>query len=194
MNRRTLVQRVAQFAGALLSWPLLAGSRVVGLESREAASRAAGLSQQQLALLEEIADTIIPESDAPGARTSGVAAFIEHIVAHWYSASERAAFIEGMMKFRERCLREYRQPFMELSPGHRVAFLEALDREAVGAGREATSLAGPGAGQLAFFAAVKELTVVGYYTSKAGMAAIGYSGPVGGYLGATGPNRSSVWN
>jgi hypothetical protein len=191
MNRRTLVQRVAQFAGTLLSWPLLA---VGGSEPREAASQAGGLSQQQLALLEAMAETIIPESDAPGARTSGVAAFIDHMVAHWYSERERAAFIDGMMMFRERCLHEYRQTFTELVPEDRLAFLEALDREAIGARRKESSLAGAGPGQLAFFSAVKELTVVGYYTSKAGMAAIGYAGPVGGYLGATGPNRSSVWN
>src|SRR5262249_3167261 len=69
----------------------------------------------------------------------------------------------------------------------RTAYLTPLDREGVDArARNITPLP--------FFATFKELTLIGYYTSEAGSAAIGYAGPVGARIGAQGPICGRIWN
>lgn len=145
------------------------------------------LSHDERALIADLAETIIPETDTPGARSVGVAQFVEHILTAWYSAAERNTFLRDLSDFRELCQRRHGRAFAELSTEERVALLEELDRDAMTA-RQAR------ADPLPFFAKLKELTVVGYYTSRAGMEAIGYYGPIGAHLGAFGPNRSGIWN
>jgi gluconate 2-dehydrogenase gamma chain len=57
---------------------------------------AGGLTEQQLALIGEIADIIIPRTEAPGATDVRVPAFIDVIVSEQYSDADRDAFVTGL--------------------------------------------------------------------------------------------------
>jgi hypothetical protein len=57
---------------------------------------AAGFTEAQLALINAIADTIIPRTDTPGAFDVGVAAFIDVIVSENYDDAERDRFLAGL--------------------------------------------------------------------------------------------------
>ena len=50
----------------------------------------------QLALVGELAETILPRTDTPGALDAGVPAFIDRMLATWDTAEERDRFIRGL--------------------------------------------------------------------------------------------------
>ena len=55
-----------------------------------------GLSEQQLALIGAVADTILPRTDTPSATDVGVPAFIDVIVSEQYTERDRNAFVAGL--------------------------------------------------------------------------------------------------
>ncbi len=198
LSRRAVLHHTALLTGGALSASLMAGV-LAGCKpsSRAGTGELRALSSEQYELVAEIAETIIPQTETPGARAANVQSFIDHILADWYTGEERAAFLAGLRGFAERCLSELGTTFTQLSIDRRAAFLEGLDHEAL----EARSRLGRAALRnraqitaLPFFAMMKELAIVGYYTSEAGMAAIGYQGPIGASAGGQGPSCSSVWN
>src|SRR5213075_230029 len=100
MQRREVVR----FLGAALALPFLPRSaeaaialgeqvhlRLVG---EEVPFRTLNASQQ--ALVTEIAEMIIPETDTPGATAVKVPQFIDLILTEWMSDAEKAAFLAGL--------------------------------------------------------------------------------------------------
>jgi len=57
---------------------------------------AGGLSDAELVLVSAVADTIIPRTDTPGATDVGVPAWVNFIVAEYYTSAERAMFLGGL--------------------------------------------------------------------------------------------------
>jgi hypothetical protein len=102
------------------------------------------LDSDQAELLATIAEHILPETDTPGARAVGVHRFIDAMVAESYGAEERRQFLTGLAAFDDRA-------FLTRSPSDQLALLSELDR----------------AGD-PFFRSLKDLTLVGYYTSEIG--------------------------
>jgi hypothetical protein len=134
-----------------------------------------------------IAETILPSSETPGAAEAGVADFIGHMLANWYSAEERERFLSGLDEFAARCVAETGKSFGDLMHDERHRFAEDRDREALALGPRSLATA-------PFFAAVKELTLIGYYTSSVGSAAIGYLGPIGAGPADEKLGCGAVWN
>ena len=115
--------------------------------------------ESQLRTVDQIAELILPETDTPGARTAGVARFIEVIVAEWYGEVDRAAFMQGLAAVDERSRAVGGRPFVELDASRQHQVLSALEGES----RTAPSAASP------FFVRMKSLTLWGYYNSEAGI-------------------------
>ena len=57
---------------------------------------ATGLTEAQLAMVNAIADTIIPRTDTPSASDVGVASFVDVIVSENYDDAERDRFTAGL--------------------------------------------------------------------------------------------------
>jgi hypothetical protein len=187
LTRRRLLECAAGVVGGLLSPPLLAMSRGEADGERRQADQAAVWSPEQHALIVDLAETILPETETAGATTARVDDFIEHVLAAWFIAPERARFLADLDRFDAGCAAATGGPFAALPAEARTAYLAPLDREAADA--RARKLV-----PLPFFATLKELTLVGYYTSEVGAAAIGYLGPIGARIGAQGPICSRIWN
>lgn len=196
LSRRAVLRHAAALSGGVLSAPLVA-SILAGCRPADKADAVplAALSPEQYALVAEIAEQIIPQTQTPGARAANVPGFIDQLLAGWYSGDECAVFLQGLAQFERRCMREHATPFQSLVPAQQLAFLEVLDREAIEARQNAMDAAvGSGNVSLPFFAMIKEMTIVGYYTSEAGMAAIGYAGPMHAQFGELGPDAGGIWN
>lgn len=107
------------------------------------------------ALLNEIADTIIPSTpDSGGAKDANIAAFMEEIVRDFYTESERAAFMSGLSQLQilSRSTSAGRD-FEALSANERHALLLKFEKP------NPTP---------EYFRMVKQLTVWGYFSSEIG--------------------------
>ena len=94
----------------------------------------------------------------PGAREAGVAEFVDFMVAH--DQEQQQAMRTGLAWFHAHVERAFGQPFLALTEPQQGSVLEPLAyrskyREGEEAGRE-------------FFRRIRELTVMGFYTSKIG--------------------------
>lgn len=156
MQRREVVR----FLGAALALPFLPRSAEAAIQLGESLHRRLGdvpfrtLNASQRALVTEIAEMIIPETDTPGATRVKVPEFIDLILTEWASDEERAAFLAGLGDVDARALSMDQRRFADLTPARKTSLLTALD----GAGTDKS-----GAGLA--FARLKALTVYGYFTS-----------------------------
>ena len=112
-------------------------------------------SDADVELLDEIAETIFPETDTPGAKAAGVGPFIALMVTDVYSPQDQGVFKEGLATIDRECQQAYGKNFVELSSAERRSIAERLDREQFDAGDA-----------VHFFRMLKELTVLGFFTSE----------------------------
>lgn len=160
VTRREAIRRVsALFGGVALvgqsAW--LAGCATGQHDS------SALFSEADIALLDEIADTILPATKTPGAKAAGVGPFIAMMVADTYDPREQRLFLDGLETVESESRMQNGGGFMASSPAQRVALLQRLDREAIEYMREPGSADRPH-----YFRLIKELTLLGYFTSEVG--------------------------
>ena len=152
LTRREAITRLA----------LLMGGTIVGAQvflRGETLSKPAGpgFSAADIALLDEIGDTIIPATHTPGAKAVGIGAFMVQMVQDCYDEPHQAIFQEGLVKLEAACVRQNGKPFLSSSPAERTALLNSLD-----------AAARPAQTPVHYFRMLKELTVLGYFTSEIG--------------------------
>lgn len=157
MNRKEAVQYIG----------LLLGGALVGANSFLTGCRGADQGQQfstgDIALLDEIADTILPPTATPGAKDAKVGAFMAIMVNECYDKNEQETFVLGMKKLRALCQQKYNASFTEMSPADRHELLVQLDREQKEYMRERKEEQ-----PAHYFRMMKELTLLGYFTSEPG--------------------------
>lgn len=193
MDRREALRRASLLLGGALAAPTIAGV-LGGCRGDDAGETQAGraLTAVQLAMTAAIAEHIIPATDTPGAREAGVHGFIDRMLADYYDAADRARFAAGLEDVDARARRAFGRPFLQCAADRQQALVAELDREAFARPAPAATspataasrqtergVAGaPVAAQQAtaqqatasppFMRTMKELTVVGYYTSRLG--------------------------
>lgn len=180
MNRREAIRRVALLMGGAVSAPAILG--VLAGCSAEPATDAEWkpvyLTQAQAALVAEVAEIMIPRTDTPGAKDVGIPAFIDKMLKDVYPKDEQARFVAGLADFETRAKREHGRAFLELEPALRATMVKQAHDPAVEAER-ASSL--PVAKRARpFILTMKELTLLGYFTSEPGATQILQYRPVPG--------------
>ncbi|MGZ3374051.1 MAG: gluconate 2-dehydrogenase subunit 3 family protein, partial [Gemmatimonadaceae bacterium] len=121
------------------------------------------LDRDQLALVTELAELIIPETDTPGATRVRVPEFIDLMLTEWATDDERAKFLAGLADIDKtgaadgvrRSASGTAQRFVNLPAPAKHDLIMRLD-----AARDDATGAGHAFGQ------VKQLTVYAYFTSK----------------------------
>ncbi len=165
MDRREAVKRVTALLGGMM---LVGGDRLVAQAVRRAPSapaRTGDFSAADIAYLDEVADTILPDTSTPGAKAAKVGAFMALMVTDCYTPGDQQVFTSGLALLEEACkAANGGAGFMAATPAQRTALLERFDQEARDYGK------GRGPGQPAhWFRMVKELTLLGYFTSEIGV-------------------------
>lgn len=161
IDRREALRRVALVLGGALSAPAIAGV-LAGCERRSGDGwTPLALSREQGELVATIAEHIIPETDTPGARATGVHRFIDVMLVEYYPAPERERFLAGLADVDTRARRDHGKKFLQCATADQRTLLAELDRE---------SFATPEAARrdMPWFRTMKELTLLGYYTSEIG--------------------------
>ena len=120
-----------------------------------AASDGAGLNADELALLEQVSDVIIPATDTPGAIGAGVPEFIRTMLAEWGSAQTRTDIASVLRSIEKRAWSKFGAGFLELTPERRLEVVTEYDAGAI-------------ASQDPAYGKFKFLVLVGYYQSEVG--------------------------
>jgi hypothetical protein len=167
ITRREVIQGVAALLGGSA---LTGGDALLALsfddEARALATQkgVGAFSAADVALLDEIADTILPETSTPGAKAARTGAFMALMVTDVYTAENQSIFRDGMRRIDEACVSAHAKSFMAATPAERLMVLQALDREqkaAMDARKDADE-------PRHYFRLMKELALLGYFTSEIG--------------------------
>ncbi len=169
MNRREVIQRVAMLMGGAISAPAVLAV-LNGCSPKPGAGwQPLFLSKEEGAMVEAVAELIMPRTDTPGAREVGVPAFIDVILKDAYPSDEQARFISGLKDFDAEAQRVHGKPFLELPQAQRVSYLQRVHDEAAAAEKvEADKDVPAGERKRPFVLMMKELTLLGFFTSQAG--------------------------
>lgn len=160
MNRREALKRLALLSGGALSISTVAGF-MNGCRAAEDGTSLQTLSANQNELVIELTERIIPATDTPGAKAAEVNRFIDHMLTNWNTDEEREHFLEGLEHVNELSNNKHNQDFINLSTENKIDVMETLEQEALDNPKPDSDLK-------PFFDMLKELTVVGYYTSEIG--------------------------
>ena len=176
MTRRDLLQNVALLLGGSI-----VGGTVFSLEgckSKDVQVNAL-FTDKQVALMNEIADTILPATKSPGAKEAKVGDFMAVMVLDCYEEKNQKVFTEGLKKIDELSEQKYNNSFVEADPKQRTELLTALDKEQKEY-QDKKAKDDPSH----YFRMMKELTLLGYFTSKEGATqALRYKAVPGHYDG-----------
>lgn len=177
MNRREAIQRVTFLLGGTMI-----GTQAILHSSCKPTPKSEGyFTSDQLVLLNEIGETILPATDTPGAKEADVASFIAIIVADCYSDEEQQTFTSGLKEFETRCRKEYGKKFTNLKEEERLSFLSELDQEHIQYMKKKKK-----EDPAHYFRMFKELTLAGYFTSEPGATKfLNYNPAPGRYDGCT---------
>jgi Gluconate 2-dehydrogenase subunit 3 len=179
MDRRELLKMVA----------LLTGGVVIGGEvflsgcnsnDKTATTGATGaFSKDDISFLDEVAETILPKTNTPGAKDAEVGAFMTVMVNDCYIEADQKIFHEGMKKLDEASNKLNSAGFIKSTPEQRHALLVNLDKEAKEYGKTKKP-----DDPNHYFAMMKQLTLLGFFTSKPGATqALRYVAVPGKYEG-----------
>ena len=183
MDRREALKRVGVLLGGTLSASTIAGV-LGGCQAGPAVETFVPqtLDGGQDALVTVIAELIIPETDTPGAKAARVNVFIDRMLTDWYKADERAHFLAGLATVDAKAQDAYGKPFLDLTPEEQTELLSAMEEESI-AWSEALALGEADPEKPPFFTTIKQLTLVGYYTSEIGGSQELRDMPIGQYRG-----------
>ena len=133
IDRREAILRVSAILGGVT---LVGGSALLtaceknGASARaDSASGVGAFSAADIAFLDEVADTMLPETKTPGAKAARVGAFMALMVTDTYRPEDATIFREGMRKIDDESRKDSGTTFMQATPQQRLALLERLDRE-----------------------------------------------------------------
>jgi len=154
------------------------------------------LSSAEFALTGQLAETILPETETPGARAAGVDRYIDDMLFNFYQIREQKEFRRGLLQVDSDCSKMYGKNFLDCDGQQQLEYLQSLDKEAF----EQINAQTDNNDQMVrpFFAMIKELTWTGFFTSELiGEQYLHYDHIPGGYHGCvpieeTGPLNWSL--
>jgi hypothetical protein len=151
MNRREAIQRAALLLGVAISPSILQG--VLRAQTPAAGAKPSFLTAAQFETVGAIAERILPRTDTPGAIDVGVPAFIDLMLGKFMTEVERRTFTAGLTELETKSTAAHRIAFAKLTAVQQDALLRAM-------AEAAQSKSGT------FFHQIKELTILGYFTSE----------------------------
>ena len=173
LNRREAIRRVSALLGGVA---FAGGSGLLAAVEKPGSARVATpgeFTAEQIAFLDEIAETILPATKTAGAKAAKTGAFMALMVTDAYSPAEQKIFREGMRSVETAMKEAGNGSFMHSTPQGRLAVLTAFDHEQKrvmdarqAADRETADRAKKQPAH--FFRMMKELALLGYFTSEIG--------------------------
>ena len=182
MDRREAVKYIS----------ILMGTAVIGADAfltgcKTKSNSVTEWSTDDVAYLNEIGETILPRTATPGAKDANVGQFMTVMVNDCYVEADQKAFREGMDKLNDASKKKFDKTFMALTPQQRHDLLVDVDGEAKAYQTKVSDFnkqendkekAENDKGNRNYvkqhmaphyFTMLKQLTLLGFFTSKEGM-------------------------
>jgi hypothetical protein len=131
IDRREAIRRVGLLLGGVtfVGGTSLLSACEKGHQAVAAGATVGNFTPNDIALLDEVADTILPTTKTPGAKAAKVGPFIAVMVTDCYDAKEQKIFRDGMQKLEDACKKANNTSFVSATPQQRLSLLEAIDKE-----------------------------------------------------------------
>lgn len=184
MNRRELLKSIALVTGGVVIGGdiFLTGCKV-GPKSE------AGFTPGNIALLDEIGETIIPATTTPGAKAAKIGEFMKVMVTDCYTQKNQDAFMQGITDLGAACEKMHGKSFMDCNEAERKDLLLSLEKEAKEFNQKRDDHDAPlkeahkqqqetppfkgvidfEASPSHYYTMMKQLTLWGFFTSETGM-------------------------
>jgi Gluconate 2-dehydrogenase subunit 3 len=171
LNRRDALRRLAVGAIGAATSPMWADT-LIALAREHAHTQAAAaamtaaqwtprlLTAHQNDTVIALTELIIPQTETPGARAVNVNRFIDWVVSQ-APPDERERFMSGLTWIDEQSTSRYQKDFVSAGGEQQTALLTRLV--------DAANFATEDASGVAFFQAIKAMTINGYYSTEIGL-------------------------
>lgn len=146
ISRREAVQTLLLLMGGTLSLPVQAA-----LLRKTGNSDPGRFSADEQVLITELTEVIIPTTNTPGAKVAGVGEFVSYVIGHCTDTTQQEAFRRGLQRTDALSQSAHGKRFELLEASQKAGIMEQLGRQ-----------------EKAFFTTLRELTIVGYFTSETG--------------------------
>lgn len=133
-----------------------------------AATPAQTLTSTEMATLTAAAEVIIPATDTPGAGEAGVPQFVATLVSTWMTADEAAFFRQGLTDLDAAARQRHGTAFAACSGEQGAELLQALRAASPYGGRTFSLTDRILDPKSPFYLRLRDLVVLGYFTSEAG--------------------------
>lgn len=174
VSRRDAIKQFALACGLALSANSLSALAAFTPPTELTRSKKTLLNTNQLALVRELGEIIIPTTDTPGAIAAGVHDFINHFVVYCTSKEEQQELLAGLKRIDDSAKARFSTPFLNTSKTQQIEMLTNMEK----------AVDGFTADDRQFFKKLKALVTFGYYTSEMGATQeLAYLAIPGGYKG-----------
>ncbi len=174
--------RVALMAGATISlptMPALANTLATSDALRTLTGKPVLFTAEQDALVAELAETIIPTTKTPGAKAAKVNEIIDIVVKDCYKPADQKRFMDGLEQADRLSQEAYSKNFIVLDAAQRIEIVKKLEADAKQQKMDMARANSSGQQDVQiptrqrqnvrpFFTMLKDLTLMGYFTSEIG--------------------------
>ncbi len=166
MERRKAIKNTALFIGATLSSSALGGL----LQSCQRQDRLSWVPlffrEDQALVVSELAETILPKTETPGAKDLKVDIFVDLMFKKYLGPEDQEHVMKGYDQFVIVCDELYGKTYVDMDSSERAMVIERMEKDS---NRFNPSIWGSPLGKqqpLDFYRRVKQFTLMGYYTSE----------------------------
>lgn len=166
MNRRDLIKQIA----------LLTGTAVIGGEffltgcKTNDKSSTGFFTEKDISFFDEVAETIIPKTNTPGAKDAAVGKFMASYSTDCYDELQLKTLKEGISKLNDTAEKKYGKTFIEINASQKQELLTIIDTEAKKYNEKDQSKKEQQPPH--YFTLMKQLVLLGFFTSKPGVTKV----------------------
>lgn len=181
INRREAIKRTSAIMGGALTSSVVMGV-LQGCQTDQSLDWIPKvLTPDQVYLVEQLTERILPATSTPGAKDARVVRFVDSMIEGYLSKDDKTRFLEGLTLIDQEAQIQYGKSFIKCSTVEQ----DALVGESAQVGRQlAKRQDGRENTEKSFFSLLKEMTLIGFFTSEVGATQVLNYDPVpGGYSG-----------
>lgn len=160
MNRREAIKKTGLALGFAATSPLLMHLIQSCDTKKPLGWSPLFFNEHQALLVAALANQILPKTDTPGALDVGVDVFVDRMVGEVYSKNEQKQFLKGLEELEKNSESKNGKLFTDLESQQQYDFLYGLENEIQHLSVDSAPKEKP------FFLMLKELVLLGYFTSE----------------------------